>query len=141
MSYPFIRDPESGMIFIAVRLDKQHSFKMVLDTGASCTTFDISALYMADYTIGSSIEKGAIETANGIVEVRIFEVESISALGHTLNNKPIQVYDFLVHGILSDYDGVLGIDFFENTRFCIDMNKQTIEIEEYLPLYPSQKLI
>ena len=81
--------------------------------------------------IGSSIEKGVIETANGIVEVRIFEVDSISALGHTLYNKSVQVYDFFAQGILSDYDGVLGIDFFENTRFCIDMSKQTVEIEEF----------
>ena len=40
----------------------------------------------------------------------------------------IQIYDFLAHGIISDYDGLLGLDFFENTRFCIDMKNQTIEI-------------
>jgi len=128
MTYPFERDPESGMIYVDILLDDLHEFNMVLDTGASRTTFDTSALYMADYTIGSKIKKETIETANGIIEVKIFEVDSISALGHTLNNKPVQVYDFLAHGILSDYDGVLGIDFFENTRFCIDMNHQTIEI-------------
>ena len=128
MTYPFERDPESGMIYVDILLDDLHEFNMVLDTGASRTTFDTSALYMADYTIGGKIKKETIETANGIIEVKIFEVDSISALGHTLNNKPVQVYDFLAHGILSDYDGVLGIDFFENTRFCIDMNHQTIEI-------------
>ena len=131
MTYPFERESESGMIYVDILLDDMHEFKMVLDTGALRTTFDTSALYMADYTIGGkikNIKNDTIETANGIIDVKIFEVDSISALGHTLNNKPVQVYDFLAHGILSDYDGVLGIDFFENTRFCIDMNHQTIEI-------------
>ena len=41
----------------------------------------------------------------------------------------VQVYDFLAHGILSDYDGLLGLDFFENTVLCIDMKNQTIEIK------------
>jgi len=130
MTYPFERDPESGMIYIDVLLDDMHEFKMALDTGASRTTFDTSTLYMADYLMGGILEKGAIETANGIVEVSIFEVDTISALGHNIKNIPVQAYDFLAHGILSDYDGVLGLDFFENTRFCIDMNQQTIEIEE-----------
>ena len=133
MKYPFERDPKSGMIFITVRLDKQHSFKMVLDTGASCTTFDTSALYLADYTIGGISEKGAIETANGIVEVAIFKVDSLAALGITLRDVPVQAYDFLAHGILSDYEGVLGIDFLENTKFIVDMINQTIEILEVNP--------
>ena len=123
MIYPFERDPKSGMIFITVRLDRQHSFKMVLDIGASCTTFDTSALYLADYTIGGISEKCAIETANGIVEVAIFKVDSLAALGITIRNMPVLAYDFLSHGILSDYEGVLGIDFFENTEFTINMKK------------------
>ena len=130
MTYHFERDPESGMIFVDVLLDDLHKFKMVLDTGASRTTFDKSVLFMADYTVGSALEKGAIETANGIVEVGVFTVGILTALGRAMHDVPVQVYDFLAHGILSDYDGVLGIDFFENTRFCIDMINQTIEIEE-----------
>jgi hypothetical protein len=31
-------------------------------------------------------------------------------------------------GILSDYDGLLGLDFFENTVLCIDMKNHTIEV-------------
>jgi hypothetical protein len=101
---------------------------MVLDTAASHTTFDATALYMAGYAVGSALETSAVETANGIVEVSIFEVDCITALGHTVRQIPIQVYDFLAHGILSDYDGLLGLDFFEDTVLCIDMKNQTISI-------------
>ena len=130
MTYQFEKDPESGMIFVYVLLDEMHDFKMVLDTGASCTTFDASALYMANYTIDSKIERGAIETANGIVKVSVFKVDSLEALGHTLRNVSVQAYDFLAHGIISDYDGVLGIDFFEDTEFTINMKNQTIEVKK-----------
>jgi hypothetical protein len=41
----------------------------------------------------------------------------------------VQAYDFLAHGILSDYDGLLGLDFFENTLLCIDMKNYTIDIK------------
>ena len=103
---------------------------MVFDTGASRTTFDINALRMAEYPMVNKItETGAIETANGIIEVGVFEVDSLSALGHTVFNMKVQTYDFLAHGILSDYYGVLGIDFFENTVFTIDMDEQTIEVK------------
>ena len=83
---------------------------------------------MAGYSVGNLIEKTAVETANGIVKVGVIKVGSLSALGHSVFDVPVQVYDFIAHGIISDYDGVLGIDFFENTKFCIDMVKQTIEV-------------
>ena len=72
-----------------------------------------------------------IETANGIVSVDVFKVYSISAFEHTACDLKVQVYDFNFHGILSDYDGVLGLDFFENTKFCIDMINQTIEVNSF----------
>jgi hypothetical protein len=34
----------------------------------------------------------------------------------------------MAHSILSDYDGMLGLDFFENTVFTIDMKNNTIEV-------------
>jgi hypothetical protein len=133
MTYPFEKEPVSGIILIDVFLDKKHDFKMVLDTGASITTFDINALYMVEYPIVNNvIETGMVETANGIIGVDILKVDSLSALGHTISDMKVQIYDFFAHGILSDYDGVLGLDFFENSRFIIDMNNQTVEIEEYI---------
>lgn len=29
----------------------------------------------------------------------------------------VQVYDFLAHGIASDYDGVIGLNFFTKNKF------------------------
>jgi len=128
MTYQFEKDPEGGIILVNVQLNGKHTFIMVLDTGASRTTIDSTALYMTGYKMANMSESCTIETANGIVEVELFEVDSLTALGHTKRQMPIQVYDFLAHGILSDYDGLLGLDFFENATFCIDMKNNNIEV-------------
>ena len=130
MTYPFHRDLESGLILVTVKLNESEELKMVLDTAASFTTFDLNVLRMIYFPIGNLIETGQVETANGIVEVDIIKTNAISAFGHTVRGMNIQMYDFLKHGILSDYDGLLGLDFFKDTAFRIDMKNQTIEVEE-----------
>jgi len=129
MIYNFEKDSENEIILVTVQLEGKHTFKMVLDTAASRTTFDTTALYMVGYAADKTLETSVVETANGIVEVNILEIDSLTALGHTVRRMPIQMYDFLAHGILSDYDGLLGLDFFENTVLCIDMKKHTIEVK------------
>jgi len=46
--YKFVKDADCGVIFMNIRLDGRCKFKMMLDTGASSTTFDINALLMAE---------------------------------------------------------------------------------------------
>jgi len=128
MSYPFIIDPVSKIILVYIQLDENHEFKMALDTAASTTTFDINAMHFFGYPVGKILEKCLVETAAGIMEVDVIQTNAISAFGHTVRNMKVQIYDFLVQGIISDYDGLLGLDFFENTEFHIDMKKQTIEV-------------
>ena len=128
MTYQFEKNTENGVIFVTAKLDGKHTFKMMLDTGASYTTIDVTALYMAGYSIGNYLETEEVETANGIVEVGILKVDNLTSLGHTVCNIAIRVYDFIAHGILTDYDGLLGLDFFENTILCIDMKNNTIEV-------------
>ena len=129
MIYYFEKDTVSGMILVEILLDGNHKFKMMLDTGASHTTFDINALRVAEYPIGNVIQQGMVETANGIVEIDVIETKALSAFGYSVPNMNVQIYDFIKHGILSDYDGLLGLDFFKNTVFTIDMEEQTIEVK------------
>ena len=129
MIYKFERDPVGGLILVEVRLNKIYKMKMALDTAASTTTFDVNALHVVNYPIGATVETGMVETASGIMPVDIIETTTISAFGHTVNGMNVQVYDYLVYGIISGYDGVLGLDFLENTVFTVDMDEQTIEVK------------
>jgi predicted aspartyl protease len=128
MIYEFEKDDDSGVIFVTLELENKYTLKMVLDTAASCTTIDTTALYMAGYSIDKKLETCTVETANGIIKVNIYEINCLTALGRTVYNMPVQVYDFFAHGILSDYDGLLGLDFFKNTILHIDMKNNTIEV-------------
>jgi hypothetical protein len=126
--HTFEREPISGLILVHIWVDEKYKFKMMLDTGASFTTFDLNPLYFADYPLGNIVGTEMVETASGKMEVNIIKTGAITAFGHTVRGMKVQMYDFLKHGIISDYDGLLGLDFFENTEFRINMKKQTIEV-------------
>jgi hypothetical protein len=130
MKYFFERDPEGGIILVAVEMSGNISrqYQMVLDTGASVSCFDRDTLIIENYNLDNPIGKVKAETANGVIEMEVFEVETLSAFGIARHNMLIHVYDFLAHGITSSYQGVFGLDFFENTKFCIDMRDNTLSV-------------
>ncbi len=128
ITFPFKREPESGLIILNIEVDGKFELKMVLDTGATNTTIDSNALYLLGYDLKDSIGLVEIETANGVIETEVFEVASFSSLGLTKSKFQIQVYDFSAHGVFSDYNGLLGLDFLEGTKFCVDTNLNTITL-------------
>ena len=82
------------------------------------------------YELKNAVETVTIETANGIVQSEVFEMKQVYSLGIIKEKFRAQVYDFLSHGIFSNYDGLLGLDFFEGRKFCIDMNLNEITIAD-----------
>ena len=122
MKFKFQRDDEEGLIIVSVTLDNKYELKMALDTGATHTTIDSNALYLADYALKDNVGVVEIETANGIIETEIFEIREFTSLGISRKNFQIQVYDFLSHRVFSDYNGLLGLDFFEGKKFCISLS-------------------
>jgi predicted aspartyl protease len=128
MTFSFERMVDGGLIIVGLTLDKKNKLRMILDTGCSNTTIDSNALFLAGYELKDAVEIVEIETANGIVESEVFEVNQIKSIGILKSKFKIQVYDFLAHGIFSNYDGLLGLDFLEGTKFCIDTNLNEITI-------------
>ena len=128
MIYKFKREPESGLILVNIEIDYKYELKMILDTGCSNTTIDSNALYLLGHDLKDSIGTVEIETANGVVETQVYELNTFGSLGMVKQDFQIQVYDFLAHGIFSDYNGLLGLDFLEGTKFCIDTIENTITI-------------
>lgn len=128
MTYKFKREPNSGLIVINIEIDFKYDLKMILDTGATNTTIDSNALYLLGHDLKDNIGTVEIETANGIIETEIFEINTFASLGLIKNKFQIQVYDFISHGIFSDYNGLVGLDFLEGTKFCIDTKLNTISL-------------
>ena len=128
MIFPIYRLAETGLIIVDLLINNKFELSMVLDTGATNTTIDSNSLYLNGYDLKNKIGITEIETGNGIIETEVFEINTMSCLGITKNNFHIQVYDFLAHGIFSDYDGLLGLDFLEGIKFCIDTQLNAISI-------------
>ena len=81
MTFPFKREPHSGLILVNVAIDTKYELKMILDTGATNTTIDSNALYLLGYDLKDTIGSVEIETANGIIETEVFELETFASLG------------------------------------------------------------
>ena len=101
---------------------------LALDTGASHTTLDLTPLLVAGYEMKDAIRTEQIETASGVIEAHVFVVKEFSSLDSQRKNIEVCAYDFLAYHLLTDFDGVLGLDFFEDVKFCIDMQKNIITI-------------
>lgn len=70
-----------------------------------------------------------IETSNGIIVVETYDIDLLECLGIIKTDFEVQVYDFLAHGITSDYDGVIGLNFLREHKFCVDIVRREISID------------
>ncbi len=66
------------------------------------------------------------ETASGVLEAQILDVPIMSFADIIRPNFTLTTYDYLANGILSDIDGVLGLDFLQGYKFCVDTVKQEL---------------
>lgn len=126
MKFRFQREEDEGLLIVSVPIDDRYELKMALDTGATHTTIDSNALYLSGYALKDSVATVEIETANGVIETEVYEIKQFLSLGITKQQFAVQVYDFTTHGIFSAYNGLLGLDFLEGKKFCIDLDKQEI---------------
>ena len=120
---------DEDIIIINAIIDGRYEFRLALDTAATHTTIDSNVLYFSGYELKKSKGEKNIETSNGIIVVEQFDIEELECLGIRQTNFEVQVYDFLSHGITSDYDGVIGLDFLKDHKFCIDLKKNEITID------------
>jgi Aspartyl protease len=113
------------MIVLLAKIDG-YEIDLALDTGASHTVIDLSILLLSGSDLGNSIGSEEHETANGVVTAFSFKIAEFEVLGESRRNFVVGAYDYFQSGIVTDIDGVLGLDFFQNRTFCIDMEKKEI---------------
>jgi gag-polyprotein putative aspartyl protease len=122
--------PDEGEVILIVGfISDKYRFKLAFDTAATHTTIDSNALFLSGYQLKDAIGETEIETSNGLVNVEIYKIKSFECLGIKKENVEIQVYDFMAHGVTSEYHGVLGLNFLKDHKFCIDMIKGEITID------------
>ena len=130
ISFPIERSiADEGIILFDAILDKNINVRLAFDTGASHTTIDSNSLLMAGYDISNPLATMEVETSNGVINVDVVEIEIFTAFGLTKKCFPIQIYDFFAHGIVSEYEGVLGLDFLDELHYCLNLKSNLISIE------------
>src|SRR5450432_2286738 len=128
-SFTFDLPTDEDVIIINASIEGKYKFRLALDTASTNTTIDSNVLYFSGYELRNSKGEREIETSNGIIVVEIYDIEQLECLGIIKTTFEVQVYDFLSHGITSDYDGVIGLDFLREHKFCIDILKGEISVD------------
>ncbi len=105
------------MILVNASLEGKYKFRLALDTAATHTTINSNVLYFSGYELKNRKGTQEVETSNGIIIVETYDAQQLKCLGIVKDKFEVQVYDFLAHGIASDYDGVIGLNFFTKNKF------------------------
>ncbi len=126
--FPIELNSDEDVILVNASIEGKFRFRLALDTAATHTTIDSNVLYFSGYELKNSIGEKEVETANGIIIVENYKVENLECLGILKPIFEVQVFDFLAHGITSDYDGVIGLNFLKDHKFCIDIPNAAISI-------------
>lgn len=126
--FPFDLLTDEDVIIVNASIEGKFKFRLALDTAATHTTIDSNVLYFSGYELKNRKGEQEIETSNGIIIVETYDIAYLECLGITKIDFEVQVYDFLSHGITSDYDGVIGLNFLRDHKFCIDIPKGEVSI-------------
>lgn len=126
-NFDFLTDED--VIIVNASIEGKYKFRLALDTAATHTTIDSNVLYFSGYELKNGKGEQEVETSNGIIVVETYDIEQLECLGIIKTNFKVQVYDFLAHGITSDYEGVIGLNFLRENKFCIDMMKGEISVD------------
>jgi len=124
-----IPNNESDVIIVDAIIEGKFELRLALDTAATHTTIDSNILYFSGYELKNSKGEKEVETSNGIIVVELYDIEEFESLGICKEGFEVQVYDFLSHNIVSDYDGVIGLNFLKDHKICIDMVNGEINID------------
>lgn len=125
---PFEINEDINLIIVIGKIDG-YELRLALDTGASNTVIDFTALMIAGYHKQDAFSNVELETGKGNVFADLFEVNTFEVLGISRNNFRLCSYDFLANSVLTDIDGVLGIDFLMDKKICIDFLRFEITIQ------------
>jgi hypothetical protein len=123
----FKRHDADSLIILKGRLIKD-DISFALDTGASHTVIDLTQLLIAGFEVKNAVGTVEMETAKGVLEAYLFRLPSLTVLGITRKNVEICSYDFFSNHIFTDFDGVLGLDFLEDKKICIDFRESCITV-------------
>jgi clan AA aspartic protease (TIGR02281 family) len=124
-SIPMERHGE--VVIIQAMLNNKRSAKFVVDTGASYTLISNALARDLSIDIGQSPKTLPFQTANGLIQAPITNLESVAVGGMEIRNLATAVHDAIPDPQVA---GLLGLNFLSNFRMDIDTQKGLLHLEK-----------
>ncbi len=116
------------MVIIQAMLNNKRSAKFVVDTGASYTLISNALARDLSIDVGQSLKTLPFQTANGLIQAPVTNLESVTVGGMEIRNLAIAVHDAIPDPQVAG--GLLGLNFLSNFRMDIDTQKGMLHLEK-----------
>ncbi|HSK31674.1 MAG TPA: TIGR02281 family clan AA aspartic protease [Candidatus Limnocylindria bacterium] len=116
------------VVVIQATLNNKQSAKFIVDTGASYTM--ISSALARDLSIdttGQNQKTMPFQTANGLIQAPLTNLDSIAVGGIEIKNLTAAVHDAVPDAQIA---GLLGLNFLSNFKMDIDTQKGFLHLEK-----------
>jgi len=124
-SIPF--EKHGSVVIVGATLNGKTQVKLVLDTGASFTMISSATAKQLDIDSSQNTRTMPFQTANGMIQAPLINLDSISVAGLELKNLTAAVHDAMPDATVA---GLLGLNFLTNFRMDIDTEKGIVHLEK-----------
>jgi clan AA aspartic protease (TIGR02281 family) len=124
-SIPF--EKQGQVVIVEATLNKKTLAKFVVDTGASYTMISSAIAKELDIDTQQNPKTAPFQTANGIIQAPLVNLESINVGGIEILNLTAAVHDAIPDAKVA---GLLGLNFLSNFRMDIDTQKGVLHLEK-----------
>ena len=115
------------VVIIEAMLNKKTAAKFVVDTGASYTMISSAVARELDIDLTQNQRTMPFQTANGLIQAPLTNIESITVGGMEIKNLIAAVHDAVPDPQVA---GLLGLNFLSNFRMDIDTQKGMLHLEK-----------
>ena len=116
-----------AVAMVQATLNNRRSAKFVVDTGASYTLISNAVASDLGINLGANPKTLPFQTANGLINAPIANIESISIGGLEIRNLAIAIHDAVPDPQVA---GLLGLNFLSNFKMDIDTQKGMLHLEK-----------
>lgn len=115
------------VVIIEAMLNGKTAAKFVVDTGASYTMISSAVAKELDIDVTQAQRTMPFQTANGMIQAPLTNLESITVGGLEIKNLTAAVHDAVPDPHVA---GLLGLNFLSNFRMDIDTQKGLLHLEK-----------
>ena len=116
-----------AVALVLATLNNQRAAKFVVDTGASYTLISNAVASDLGINLGANPKTVPFQTANGLINAPIANIDSISIGGLEIRNIAIAIHDAVPD---PQVGGLLGLNFLSNFKMDIDTQKGLLHLEK-----------